>query len=127
MIKPQNQGTQQVEEPKLKSARRLHDQSKRNVKSERPTNIYKEFIIDDETGNGGHFVWYTTESGKYVGRTQLTRYNESTMQTIEEGFEYTIPYTKKKAQEIAKTAGRNAHYYHKDGETTIDVRDAEHF
>ena len=100
----------------LKIARRLHDRSKVKTSSTRPVNVYKETVVDDETGKAGLFIWYTTESGGEVGRKSLTKTNEHTMEVIEEGYEYTIPYTKKKAEEILKNRGGMTKFYKKDGE-----------
>ena len=106
---PEEKGT-------LKTARRLHDRSKVKTSSLRPVSVYKEFVVDDVSGKGGLFIWYTTESGTEVGRKSQTRTNEHTMEIIEEGYEYTIPYSKKKAEEILKNRGGMTKFYKKDGE-----------
>lgn len=109
----------------LKTARRLHDRSKVKITSNRPVNVYKERVVDDETGKAGVFVWYTTESGGEVGKKSMTKQNEHTMEIIEEGEEYTMPYSSKKAKEILAMRGGSTRFYRKDGVPTILIENPE--
>ena len=68
----------------VKTAKVLHDKSKRKSVSDRPTNVYKEFVTDDETGQPDWWIWYTTEQGSYVGRKRLETVNELTQERTDE-------------------------------------------
>jgi len=102
----------------LKTARVLHDQAKRKSRSDRPTNVYKELITDDETGITQWWIWYATELGKEVGRKSLDKVDELTQIRTEEGYEYTIPYNDANKKKVLEKRFGGSKFYHKDGEQT---------
>jgi len=106
---------------KLTTARKLHDTSKVKIRSNRPTQIYKEEIVDDETGIKGQWLWGVTETGQYIGRVTIDRVNELTQERFEEGFEYTLPYSEENLKKILVGSFDGTKFYQKTGETTITV------
>lgn len=110
---------------KSKTVKRLHDTTKRKVQSDRPANVYKEYVVDDDSGEGGWWIHYNTELGNNVGLVSLDKLNEHTMERTEEGKEWTIPYTKANRDKIFNMRFGQTKFYRKDGNTRIFLKNPE--
>lgn len=86
-------------------------------KTNRPLNVYKEWVTDDE-GEAGWVLWYTTEKSEYHGKEEIVRFNPRTEEELTQGYDYTIPFTVQKAKELIEQSFGGTTFYRKDGETT---------
>lgn len=92
-------------------------------KSNRPLNIYKETVADDEDdGDLKTVLWYHTEQSQYIGKEEIVRYNEKTQEELTLGFDYTIPFTIEKARELMKMAFGRTTFYTKDNDVTYVIK-----
>jgi hypothetical protein len=102
------------------ATRVLNDQP---ITSNRPTNIYKEWVVDPKNpDNTGWKLWWTTEQSDYEGFAQLVKFNPRTQEQLPVGKEWTIPFTVEKAKELIKESFGATTFYLKDGETTHVVK-----
>lgn len=94
-------------------------------KTDRPVNVYKERVTDEDTGKTDAYLWYTTEQSHVVGKEEIVKYNERTQEELPIGEDFTIKFTEQKALEIKdKSFGKTA-FYLKDGEETFVVKPAD--
>ncbi|MCZ6582899.1 MAG: hypothetical protein O6761_06985 [Thaumarchaeota archaeon] len=94
------------------------------VLTNRPLNIYVERVVNNSDGKVALWVWCSTEQGEYIGRVRLVDINNSTLEEIHQGYEYSIPYSKKEAEKLASEGFGRTGFNFKDGESiTIISRD----
>jgi len=89
------------------------------ILTNRPVNVYIERVVDHKSGEGGLWLWNTTEQSEVVGRLKLVEINNSTLQEIEQGYEWNVEYTKKNAEAIAAESFGKTCFMFKDGEGRI--------
>lgn len=95
------------------------------ILTNRPVNAYIERVVDHESGASGLWLWHTTEQSEVVGMVNLVEINNSTLQEIFQGQEWSIPYTKKDAEKIAANSFGKTNFMFKDGNSkTIISREA---
>jgi len=87
------------------------------VLTNRPVNAYIERVVNHADGQEGLWLWYFTEQSEYVGRMKLVEINNSTLQEIEQGFEWDIPYSPKAAEKIAAESFGKTSFIFKDGDS----------
>jgi len=92
------------------------------VTTNRPKNVYKERIVDVESGEAGWMIWYMTEQSEYIGKEEIVKYNPRTEEELTQGYDFTIEFSVEYAKElIAKSFGGTS-FYLKDGEDTYTVQ-----
>jgi len=87
----------------------------------RPVNVYVERVVNQSDGEVGLWIWSNTEQGEYIGRKRLVDINNSTLEEIHQGYEYSIPYTKKEAEKIASQSFGRTGFNFKDLESTTII------
>lgn len=94
------------------------------ILTDRPVNVYIERVVDHTSGEDGLWLWNTTEQSQVIGRVKLVEINNSTLQEIEQGYEWDVEYTKKNAEIIAAESYGKTCFIFKDGESkTIITRE----
>ena len=91
------------------------------VLTNRPVNVYIERVVDHETGEDGLWLWHTTEQSELVGMVNLVEINNSTLQEIFQGQEWSIEYTKKNAEAIAADSYGKTNFMFKDGNSKVII------
>lgn len=86
-------------------------------KTNRPMNIYKEWVTDTD-GDSSWVLWWVTEKSEYYGKEEIVRYNPRTEEELTQGYDYTVPFTVAKAKELIERSFGGTTFYRKDGETT---------
>jgi len=109
---PLKQGSQLLKKQKEGTARTLVTTP---VLTNRPVNVYIERVVDHTTGEEGLWLWHTTEQSDMVGKVKLVEVNNSTLQEIYQGDEWSIEYTKKAAEELAAQSFGKTSFNFKDG------------
>lgn len=109
---PLRQGSQLLGKQKEDTARILVTTP---VLTNRPVNTYIERVVDHATGDEGLWLWYTTEQSQVIGKVRLVEINNSTLQEIYQGDEWSIEYTKKNAEKIAVESYGKTSFMFKDG------------
>ena len=105
--------------PKPKGAKRVLFAAK--PITNRPTNVYKEWVVDQD-GVAGWCIWYTTEQSDYVGIEEIVKLNPKTEEELSQGFDYTIDFSIEKAKELIKESFGATTFYLKDGVNTFVVK-----
>jgi len=85
------------------------------ITTNRPVNVYIERVVDHESGEEGLWLWNTTEQSELVGKVNLVEINNSTLQEIQQGEEFSIEYTKQNAEVIAAESYGKTNFMFKDG------------
>jgi len=91
-------------------------------KTNRPVNIYKERVVDVDSGVMKYCLWWTTEQSDVEGKEIIVKYNPRTEEETPIGEDFTIPFTVEKAKELIKKSFGGTSIYRKDGEQTLVVR-----
>lgn len=91
------------------------------VQTNRPVSIYVERVVNQSDGEVALWIWYLTEQGEYLGRKRLVEINNSTLQEIHQGYEYSMPYTKKEAEKLASQSFGRTMFNFKDLESTTII------
>lgn len=107
-------GSQLLDKQKEGTARVIHTAP---VTTNRPVNIYVERVVNYQDGEVGFWIWYTTEQDDSIGRKRLVEINHGTLEEIEQGFEWSIPYTKKEAEKVASKSYGKTGFNFKDGQS----------
>ncbi len=89
---------------------------------DRPVNIYRERVIDSETGNAEVYLWWTTHNGQEVGREEINKIDDASQIKTLLGYEYSIPFTPEAVAEVKKRAFGKTQFLHKDGEAVFTVK-----
>jgi len=103
---------------KPRGAKRVLSDAK--ITTNRPTNIYKDWVVDDD-GEAGWCIWWTTEKSEYHGKEEIVKFNPRTEEELTLGYDYTIPFTVEKAKKLIEASFGGTKFYRKDGETTYEV------
>lgn len=85
------------------------------VLTNRPVNAYIERVVDHASGEEGLWLWYTSEQSEVIGKVRLVEINNSTLQEIYQGDEWSIEYTKQSAEKIAIESYGKTSFMFKDG------------
>lgn len=91
------------------------------VLTNRPVNVYIERVVDHNSGEDGLWLWHTTEQSEIVGMVNLVEINNSTLQEIFQGQEWSIEYTKKNAEIIAADSYGKTNFMFKDGVSKVII------
>jgi len=111
-------GSQLLAKQKEGTARVIHNAP---VTTNRPVNIYVERVVNYLDGIVNLWIWWTTEQGDSIGRKRLVEINQGTLEEIEQGFEWSIPYTKKEAEKVASKSYGKTGFNFKDGQSKIII------
>lgn len=121
-ITPQpRRGGKPLSQQKPKGAYRQLYEKPLKVKVDRIRTIYKERVVDHESGEDGLVLWYHTENSKTIGREEIVRFNPKTEEEFTLGYDYTIPYSKQKVAELMKLCRATTVFVQKDGEDSFTV------
>lgn len=85
------------------------------VLTNRPVNVYIERVVNHGDGEEGLWLWYTTEQSEMKFKVRLVQINNSTLQEIEQGEEWSLSYTMKNAESIASNSFGKTCFMFKDG------------
>ena len=96
--------------------------SDRISNSNRITNLYKERVTDDDSGETNWYLWYTTEKSETHGKEEIVKWNPRTEEEMTIGHDFTIPFSEKKVKELMQKCFGTTSLYLKDGETTYIVK-----
>lgn len=90
-----------------------------------PVNVYKEKVINTQSGKIDIKVWYTTTDGKTVWKDSVVRVNIQQQKETEIGFDYLQDYNEEvKKKLLAERIGKTK-FYLKEGEDTQKIIDPE--
>jgi hypothetical protein len=125
------EGTEGAEQPNLLKENQQEEAKAKTIKGRRtltrpgggsglaededaPLNVYLE---KDDAGNP--FVWYTTPSGKEVGRKPVENVNEFTKVPTVTGYDFDTEATSANIDEIASKAVHRTQFYIREGGARI--------
>lgn len=105
-----------IDDPKpAKGARKLFDSP---VKTSRPVSVYKERVVDSDSGKADWYLWYTTEDSQTLGKDVIVKVIENQQREIPIGEDFTIPYSPAEVKKIRDMSFGKTKFYVKDGEDT---------
>ena len=92
------------------------------IKTNRPKLVYKERVVDSESGQTGWVLWWLTEKSEYHGIEELVQFNPRTEEEIHKGFDYTVPFTLETAKKLIEESFGGTQFYIKDGVPTYNIK-----